>query len=534
MILQPPIHAEPGLAKGDFWQHSQDGDHISASEYIPITEFATQKQYEAVLETQTHLRDLKMLQRLDTVDIDKLVCQLRQLRKVTKHASLVLGLIEGLIQETTVVYKGLGTGFMMPENSAELWGVSDYRVTDGVVDIFISRNCPRDLSVILHTWLAHHGVSREERYKEELLLEDVVMDYAASTVDLPLGIRASISRSTPREILVLLQRLQGSKLTEPFRAPMEKFCKTILLNDTTLTAWNDTTSNGFLSGPITIQDLLSRRLTEYVHAGSTQLPALGNLLDLYARLETVINHVFFHGDQETLRRLIGLLLRAYDSEDSTYVDINTDLLVLMFFCIIRRAAFEDVYLEATDHCPVFSQPDQAAAFSELWVLGSQCEQYFCMKPRALGKIIYNRYRRFLKEFPPPVNTECDISVKDNKAGMMSVYAKVDPVSEQSRAESDSSTDHGYCNFTNRTLGSMHQRVIRFGGLSIFCLPAIVDLLLLTFVGRGLFMTAYMGNQYLTASCYGLLLSLLISAGVIGWVGSVGNYYLCHVSRLPGG
>jgi len=528
-VLQPPTHAGFEPTKRDFWQHSRDGEHISALGCIPLTESPTQRQYEAVLETQVHLRGLKMLQRLEMADIDKLVGQLRLLRQVTKHASLVIGLIEGLAQETVVVHKGLGTGFAIPENVAEFWGVSDYRVVDGIVDIFISRNCPSDFSTTLHTWLAHHGVSREERYEEEMLMEHVAMDSAARTADLPLSMRAAISRSTPSEILSLLQRLQDSKPTALFKAPIEAFCTTILLDDTAIATWNDATSNGFLSGSVTMQDLLSRRLTEYAHAGAAELPSLKNLIELYARLDAVINNALFHGDRDTLNRIIGVLVRAQNPENTGPVDINTDLLVLMFFCVIRKAALEDVYLEATDHCPIFSQPDQAAVFSELWVLGSQCEQYFCMRPRALGKIIYDRHRRFLEEFPPPVNTARNLLMCDGKGGLMSMYAKLEPVKKPAEMDTDNSTGQGCWKTLNMALQHIHQRVVNFGALSIFCLPAILDLILLTFVGRGLFMTAYMGDQYLIASCYGLLLSLLISAGVTGWVGSVGNYYLCHVS-----
>lgn len=532
MVLQPPIDAGFAPRTCDFWQYRQAGEQISASGCVPLTESPTREQYDAVLRTQTHLRDLKMLQRLDVADIDKVVSRLRELRNTTKHASLVSSLIQGLVQETVVVYKGLGTGFVIPDNIAEFWGVSDYRVADGVVDVFISRNCPSDLSTILHTWLAHHSVSRENRYEEELLLEHVVMDSTATVFDLPLSMRASISNSSPAEILALLHRVRMSHLTDPFRAPIEKFCQTILVDDTTLSAWNDATSNGFLSGSVTIQDLLSRRLTKYVNSGSAQLPNLDNLLELYARLETVIDNALFLGDRETMNRILGVILRAYNPEYNRPVDINTDLFMLMFFCVIRKAALEDVYLEATDHCPVFSQPDQAAVFSELWVLGSQCEQYFCMKPRALGKIIYDRHRHFLEEHLPPVGTARHVQMEEAKGGLMSVYAKIEPARDRMVMDSDSPDNQGHTNVFNDALRHMHQRILSFGALSIFCLPAILDLLLLTFLGRGLFMTAYMGDQNLIASCYGLLLSLLISAGVTGWVGSVGNYYLCHVSQMP--
>lgn len=74
-----------------------------------------------------------------------------------------------------------------------------------------------------------------------------------------------------------------------------------------------------------------------------------------------------------------------------------------------------------------------------------------------------------------------------------------------------------------------QVLIGFRALSVFCLPAMLDIFLLTFVGRGLFMTAYMSDDNIIAACYALLVALLLSAGITGSVGSVGNYYLSHVS-----
>lgn len=77
------------------------------------------------------------------------------------------------------------------------------------------------------------------------------------------------------------------------------------------------------------------------------------------------------------------------------------------------------------------------------------------------------------------------------------------------------------------LDKWRTRFAYFGAMSIFCLPAILDVVLLTFLGRGMFMTAFMHPEHLRAAVYALLISLLLSAGIVGWVGSTGNYYLAH-------
>ncbi|KAM7186124.1 hypothetical protein V8F20_011530 [Naviculisporaceae sp. PSN 640] len=550
-LLMPSVHVEPRLERtktipppecewrsgnSSFWE-TYDGNPICTTGCVPLTACPTQEQYNAVLATQDHLRELNMLQVFTAEEIHKAVRQLQQLRPTTKHQSLLLALTQGLIEGNVVVYKGLGTGFTTPDNGIEFWGVSNYRVMQGVVDIFISRNCPSDTSTILHTWLAHHNVPRQERYEEEMLLEDMEVGQNL----LLWSIRSAIKACTPSEVLSLLRRLQNTATKHTFISSMQEFCRMVLLDETDVEAMNNGTSSGFLSGSVSMNDLLTRRLSRYASHGAKSLPSVECLVQLYDKVEGVVNTALFQGDRETLARLTAVVGHGYQAETSgkRYINMNTDLLMLMYFCALRKAGLEDVYLEATDHCPIFSQPDQAAVFAELWVLGSQCEQYFCMKPKALGKIIYDRHRAFLKDSPPtlPTNSQGDPLVS---GPLMSMYAKPEAIKTVC---TDISNDSAKSSPLYRAFNIVSTKILQFGALSIFCLPAVVDLVLLTFLGRGLFMTAYMGDEQLIACCYGLLVSLLLSAGVTGWVGSVGNYYLSnyayhnmiyfHVQRLSG-
>lgn len=517
----PPPKYNWELPASNFWE-SYDGTSICSAGCVPLTASPTRQQYEAVVATQDHLRELSMLQVFTTVEIHKALRQLQQLRTTSKHKSLLLGVIQGLLEGAVVVYKGLATGFTVPYNGTEFWGVSNYRVTEGVVDIFISRNCPNDVSTIFHTWLAHHNVPREERYEEELLLEGG----ESGETRLPRSIQTAVTSSTPSEVLSLLRRLQSTTTRHPFIMSIRNFCSSVLLHETDLEAMNQETSSGFLSGSVSIKDLLAGRLSRYAVQGAGALPSVNNLTNLYYAIEAIIDDALLQGDRETLARLTLAVSNGYRSgtTEVRYIDIDTDLVMLMFFCALRKAALEDVYMEATDHCPMFSQPDQAAVFSELWVLGSQCEQYFRMKPRALGKIIYDRNREFLKGLPPAVLTNAP-GHTPKSWGLMSMYAKPEPAKTGGM---DTANEGTSTSRLRRVVKSFSASILGFGALSIFCLPAVVDLVLLTFLGRGLFMTAYMGEEQLTACCYGLLVSLLISAGVTGWVGSVGNYYLFNV------
>lgn len=501
----------------DFWESSPEGNQLSPRGCFPLTVFPSPEHHDAVAATQAHLKTLGLLHRLEPIEVDKIVEQLRRLQPTAKHFHLVRLLIDGLSRQTLLLHRGLGTGFTVPDTPIEFWGVA---ATDDTAElgIHLSRRSPNDAATTLHVWLAHHGVSRLQRYEEELRLERATRSDPSSFPSLPTSIQRSITNSTPSEGLFLLQQLQVSHLHHPFKRAIEEQCKLVFLEATTAEAWNDAHSRGILDGSTSVPDLLQCRLDHFRSLGSTSLPSQENLAQLSAATEQLVRHALFSGEAKAPVTMSDALLHAYDPlgawNDCEYVDVNADLFGLVFFCALRKAALEDVYLEATDHCPIFSQPDQAAVFSELWVLGSQCELFFGTSPRTLGLILYDKHREFLQQHPPP------IQLGNNQSGLMTVYAKLEsPVADNGSAEASMA----------RRIAKVKQAVSEFGAVTIFCLPAMLDIVLLTFVGRGLFMTAFMGDSQLIAACYALLISLLLSAATTGWVGSVGNYYLVHVS-----
>ncbi|KAF3761887.1 family 4 glycosyltransferase [Cryphonectria parasitica EP155] len=549
--ITPPDYVPYAPTREDFWERTSQGELISPNGCVPLLSEPTTAQHDAILDTQIHLRTLKMLQRASDAEMTKYLEAFQQYPRASRHYQLVQSLVAGLKARNIFIYKGLGSGFTLPDNAAEFWGVSaahkvskDHYLhpdsTPTEIDLFISRRCPSDVQTILHTWLAHHDVSRVERFEEELQFERA-LGASEEDITLPLSIRHQIDNATPAETLFLLEQIKVSSLNHHFKFGIEEQCRSVLIDQTSLQSWNHATSFGFLSGTQDMESLLRRRLQDFVRLGAQKLPSVTNLLHLYHLVDRIVVDALFSADRDKLNTLTDALLHAYDPWSSwtscDHVDINADLFALIFFSALRKGAFEDVYVETTDRCPFFlSQRDQAAVFSELWALGSQCEAYFGMLPRDLGEIIYDRYREFLEDNPPPMG------FKDKK--IMTVFAKPDPMpggaDEEMGPDGPSRKDFDM----SKTVINIRKKFADFGALSIFCLPAIIDILLLTFLGRGLFMTAWLGNDHLTAACYALLMSLLISAGVTGWVGSIGNYYICnyaydnmiyfHVQRLSGG
>ncbi|KAK1753914.1 hypothetical protein QBC47DRAFT_429327 [Echria macrotheca] len=478
-LIEPPSYVELAPPRVDIWESSPDGGRISPLGCLPFTVWATQPQHDQVLATQVRLRDLNLLHRLNDVEVTEIIDRLKLI-------------LPGLTEHHVTVYRGLGTGFTMPETNVEFWGLSCPSNSVVGVDIFLSRRSPCDTATVTHTWLAHHGVSRIHRYEEELRFES--SGTGDTSTALPVSIRTAIDLSTPFENLP----------RHRFRKTIEDYCRKSLIYDVSVKSWNDMHCRQFLGNMISLSSLFDRRLNDFAN------------LALHMAVEQLVGDCLFSGSTDPLNAIVELLSNAFGcflSEDEQHlVDINTEFFATMFFCVMRQAALEDVYLESTDRCPVFSHPDQAAVFAELWVLGSQCELYFGTTPRALGQILYDKHRALLLRYPPVVVHESEDSE------IMSVYVKLKPA-QGPPAESPSNIGAG--------VPALWNTLTELGALSVFCLPAMLDIILLSFVGRGLFMTAYMGNVYLNAACYALLLSLLLSAGITGWVGSIGNYYLAH-------
>lgn len=525
------ISLAPG--RPDFSLTNSGGDDLSSLGCMSLRASVTSLQYSAVLTTLKQLRDLKMLRMLEEVDLPKIRNKLQASLARSNYPELLDGLVRGLTSGDICIYKGLDSAFQVPDEAAHLWGLSSKSRT---LDIFVSQKAPSDIGVILHTYLAYHGVPRLERYEEELNLEIVHHDQLSPKI--PANIRSELAHSTTSELLSLLQQLRVANVEGPIIDAIRKICSRSLVQDTSRDGWNGDCAKGFLDGSLAIEHVLQRRLEEFARRGAERLPDLDNLCLLYRTVDQLVARALFAADRESLDCLLSSLATAYDSSvgKSCYVDINADLFALIFFCVLRKAAFEDVYIEATDRCPFFlTQPDQAAVFSELWVLGSQCEIYFGLKPRALGRIIYDNYRAFLRQYPP-------VDVWDGKQEF-TAYS-FSQISALSLAEETDGSAVAKSSKLRQAQKKLTETATNFGALSIFCVPAIVDVCLLTTTGRGFFTTAFMLSEDLTAANYALIASLLITAWVTGWVGSSGSMYLYSwafdnaniffVQRLSGG
>lgn len=529
-LVDPPDYVDFLPQAANFWDASCNNESFVPFGCFPIIIGASQTEYKSVVKTQTHLRDLNMLERMGEGEVEGMIKSLRAFRLVTHHPEAVEALLDGLASHTVGIYRGLATGFRVPDSGAVFWGV--YSANENCIDIHISKQAPSVVGTVLHVWLAATRVPRAARFEEEVRLEMLMSNSSTLATGLPLSIRVEMERATPSELLSLLQRLRLVKMSHPFIPAIEEFCEHILLDNADDSAWTSAHSRLYWEGAVDMTQLLQQRLERFARRGVAELPTLDNLVQLHRQVESLVSQSLFTADRDNLNVLMDVLLHAYDPWTTwstyEYVDINADLFALIYFTALRRAALEDVYVETTDRCPFFlSQPDQAAVFAELWSVGSQTHGYFGILPSDLGRIIYNRYQAHLEKNPPMASmTDC--------CGR-TCYASPADIMEAARARAGKPKDGQQPSVPyDSGQDQWKLRAHDFGALSIFCMPAVIDVVLLTFLGRGLFITAYMDPDFLAMGCYALLISLLLAAGVTGWVGSIGSYYISHVSVVHGG
>jgi hypothetical protein len=530
-LVDPPRYADFLPRIQDFWEVSFENEPFSKLGCFPVIAGASPQDFENVVQTQTHLRDLNMLEQLRDSEVEQIIQQLQAFRRSTQFSQALEALIDSLTSRTTAIFRGLATGFQVADSAAHFWGVSS--TNENCLDIFVSKTSPSEVATILHVWLAANGVPRVLRFEEEARLDKLIVSEWKPPKNIPVSIRAEMELATPSELLSLMQRLRLVTESHPLTKAMQDFSEHVLLERASNLAWTAAHSRKLWEGEVDMRKLFCTRLEEFARSGASELPTLDNLLRLHEQADCLMQQSLFTGDRDALNTLTTALLHAHDpwnswTEEARYVDVNADLFALIYFTALRKAALEDVYIEATDRCPFFlSQPDQAAVFSELWSVGSQCYGYFGIFPRDLGRLVYDRYQLHLRAHPPPAHFEGGALMTCYASPAELLEAKQARAAERKELATLPASD-GY----GKTFVRWGTKVQEFGALSIFCLPAIIDVLLLTFLGRGLFVTAFMGIDFIEMGGYALLISLLLAAGVTGLVGSTGNYYLCHVSCRP--
>ncbi|RDL42046.1 UDP-Glycosyltransferase phosphorylase [Venustampulla echinocandica] len=399
-------------------------------------------------------------------------------------------------------YIGLDQGFQI-QPGFRFWGV--YSLDDDLtLDIFLSRNAQDIAGAIVHTFLSSRGCPRYECFQAEMLFSEwsKSLDVHSS---LPPRLRHDLSLLSPTELLKFLQRLNLSPATGDVSliSLIRTACEAQLLDSTDFTQLKEISTTGYLSGRASPHELINSRIWWY-RQNRCQHSSETIALDNFRQVHITITRMLKERNIADLRRITDSLATVLDGDK---IDSRVDLIAFSIFCAMRKHAFDEAYMEVTDRNTLFNdQSDQAAAFAELFATGARCEAYFDLTPSAFGKLLSDRYRAYHHKVghEPPIWSDLDPTTPSAYAA---AKIDVDPDSKKSSM-------------------AAHQR---FTFLSVFAIPALLDIILLTTTGRGLYLSGRMSYDEQHSATLALMISLLISGAVGTWITCGGSYYLISMA-----
>ncbi|KAE8341479.1 hypothetical protein BDV24DRAFT_163318 [Aspergillus arachidicola] len=470
----------------------------------------TSREITDLVDAQRHVKDLDLLDRIKLEELHGIAGQLRALQKVTNTtasaafnaARELLGILSscnGSETDALKVYVGLHSGFRT-RLETQVWGMYDTDTTSGTVNlnIYLSAKTEDRTSTLLHTFMSSRGYTRFECLMAEVALATQTGSLS-KTWGLPPRIMHDIEQLTPTEAILFLRRLTASESLEPsaLSQKVRAFCEYQLIEAPSFAQLRALSSTAYLGGEISAEDLVSSRLAWYREQGCW-CPDPTLAVALFKEVDARLPAILIDGE---LQLLIQLATVAYTVLQTDQIDAAADLFALSVFCAFRKLALNEVYLEVLDRNPLPNNDMlQASCFAEMYAVGARCDMYFDMAPILLGKIIASRYREYYNVHQPPRRDDMFMELPTAYASM---DIDLDPKGEQERPSV----------------------FYQFTFLGIFAVPALIDIIMLTTVGRGLYLTTFMSNIDKSLATLALMIALILCGGFGGWISSGGNYYL---------
>ncbi|KAK2764485.1 hypothetical protein FQN54_009180 [Arachnomyces sp. PD_36] len=459
-----------------------------------------------ILQSQRRLKSLGLLHPVSPSKLQDLGILLRKFHEnhlVTKwsHAPQIIAAIKELStlasNEFLRVYLGLDSGFRK-DAETRFWAV--YKADPDSLDIFVSKDAQGLAGIVTHTFLSSRGFPRDVCFEVETELSRW-SGGLVKNAGLPRRLAQDIDLLTPEERLLLLQHLTFTNVKHD---PLETICtyiRTQLLEAPSITQLKELNTSGYLSGNVSPEELVKSRLSWYQEQ-DCQHPKLSEALALFAQVDENLSKLLRLGRESDLSNITSSMSALVDAGN---IDAYMDIFALSLFCAMRKGAFDEVYTEVTDRNPLFNnQSDQAAAFAESFALGSRCESYFDVSPSVFGRLLSDRYRLYYNKNQPPLWVNGAPELATAYAG---AQIDVDPNDKVKPLP-------GYQRFTF---------------LSVFAIPALIDIVLLSTTGRGLYLSAFMTFEEQESATTALMISLLLSGAIGTWIACGGSYYLISMA-----
>jgi hypothetical protein len=394
------------------------------------------------------------------------------------------------------VYVGLHSGFQTGAD-VQFWGLYDSDADFGGLDIFVSGFAEDRASTVLHTFLSSQGFTRVECLMAEYAMAELNNELSERW-QLPKRLVVDIEKLSPTELILLNQRLSVHHKDDSFLlSRVRAVCQYQLVDRPSMKQLRDLNSKQFLGGNVLPESLVRSRLDWHRECGWEHLNP-PQAVALFQDVSTRSYRVSMEGQDELYGRL-GTVLQDIIQHDR--IDAGADLLALAVFSAFRSLALDETYLEVLDRNAFPNHTtDQAGVFAECFAVGSRCDSLFDFTPRVLGTLLSNRYRKYYMVHQPP----------DRVSGYTELPTSYAPMQVDSDVEFGKEQASG---------------IYKVTFLGIFAVPALIDIGLLTTIGRGLYLTMFMTSNQKTFATTALMVALLVCGSIGSWISSGGCYYI---------
>ncbi|KAF2667969.1 glycosyl transferase [Microthyrium microscopicum] len=492
---------------------SRQGHDFSELGCFPIGIEITPRDFATLVQGQRHLAKLNMLDPIKPEKLRAHVAKIQALYDARNTLGLSPVVCEAVVEllelctlsdeeinEHLRIYIGLDSGFRTAMDK-KFWGLYEADADTGLTDIYISAMAPDVPGTMLHTFLSSRGVSRVQSFLAEMALAHVQGKLDERWQMSPRMVH-DLGWITPAENLLFMQRLTVSPCAScpecsALSTRVRGYAEYQLLEVPTITQLRRQNANTYLRGLITVEELIKNRLDWYREKGCYH-PEFNTAVALFKEIDARLPFILLEQHRDIATQIDNVMQEVLQKGK---IDASADIFGLALFCAYRKMALQEVIMEVTDRNPLPNgQPDQAACFAEMFSLGSNCEAYFDISPNTMGQILNVKMRGYYKKHQPP--------------------QRDDLTTELPTAYSSSNID-----LDPKAGGPELPMYYRVSFLGIFAVPALVDILLLTTIGRGLYLSAFMTEVEKSTATSALMTSLFLTGAIGTWISSGGSYYL---------
>ncbi|KAJ3104153.1 hypothetical protein HDU97_009504 [Phlyctochytrium planicorne] len=321
---------------------------------------------------------------------------------------------------------------------------------------------------------------------------------------LPARVLKEIQESTPSELLSLLH-WSDSQRGKKLRDLVGKEAKILL---STFTDMDQERLYGGLRilDPAQAEAAVAERLAEAIdrirccsNASKIEMPRSETLMLLLEKTRLQIRQMLLENDVCGLDKLLASLQECLSH---TSISPQQDWLAFSIFAAFKNEAYDEVKTCVNDFNPLPShEPDQEALMSELYVLGTRCEEFFDIGIHRLSHKLFEDRVKYLADNPP------DLSLYQPRK-LMFTYR---PLIHCGRIRMNQSKNRGSWK--------------SFGASIVFAIPALIDIFFLLGTGFGIFVNIRMSMVEQRALTFALLYSLLVCGCFNAAISTSGTYYL---------